>query len=295
MSRPSLPLRASSRPGRQRNGDVGRRFAAPVALGALALSIVLAGCSGGSGAATGAGSTEEPPAATSADDRTAAVPATGPAPVTAPSTRSHLVVRVDGQQVPVTVVLPERYRSGRPAPLLLALPPGGQGRPEVDALLDRYWARDAQRRGWVVVSPEAPSSGLYISGPSAQLLPDLVAALERWYPPEGGRLHVAGVSNGGLSAWRFALDHPDAVQSLLTAPGYPPEPADAAHVGTLADVPVLLVVGGEDTLWRDAMEQTRDDLRAAGGQVRLIVSPGEGHIMEKVAPSTLWDFLDRAR
>jgi pimeloyl-ACP methyl ester carboxylesterase len=215
--------------------------------------------------------------------------------VTAASARTRVVVRVDGQRVPVTVVLPDRYRSGQHAPLLLALPPGGQGKAEVDALLDRYWAPDAQRRGWVVVSPEAPPTGLYFAGESARLLPDLVDAVERWYPPEGGRVHVAGVSNGGLSAWRYALDHPEAVRSLLTAPGFPPEPADEAHVATLAGVPVLLVVGGEDTGWREAMETTRDDLRAAGGQVRLIVSPGEGHIMEKVAPSTLWAFLERAR
>jgi hypothetical protein len=58
---------------------------------------------------------------------------------------------------------------------------------------------------------------------------------------------------------------------------------------------VLLVVGGEDAGWREAMERTRSDLRAGGGDVQLIVSPGEGHIMQNVAATTLWDFLDRSR
>jgi len=103
------------------------------------------------------------------------------------------------------------------------------------------------------------------------------------------------VSNGGLSAWRYALDHPGKVRSLLAAPGYPPEPGDEAEVAKLADVPVLLVVGGDDTGWRDAMTTTRDDLRAAGAQVRLIVSPGEGHIFENVRAATLWQFLQSSR
>jgi acetyl esterase/lipase len=219
----------------------------------------------------------------------------GPPPVTRAGSRTRVQLRVDGTAIAVTIVLPDAYRQGRRAPVLLALPPGGQGREEVDGLLDKYWAPEAQRRGWVVVSPEAPTTGLYISGASARLLPHLLDVLIRWYPPEGGAVHLAGVSNGGLSAFRLALDHPDRIRSLLTAPGYPPEAADESKVGALAGIPVLLVVGGEDTGWRDAMEQTTADLRTAGGRVRLIVSPGESHIMEKVSASTLWDFLDRAR
>lgn len=195
----------------------------------------------------------------------------------------------------VTVVLPDDYERGSRTPVLLALPPGGQGRAEVDALLDRYWAPEGQRRGWVVISPEAPATGLFISGESARLLPGLLDVVTRWYPPEGGAVHLAGVSNGGLSAFRLALDHPDRIRSLLAAPGYPPESADQDDVASLATIPVLLVVGGEDSGWREAMEQTASDLRAGGGRARLIVSPGEGHIMENVAASTLWDFLDSAR
>jgi hypothetical protein len=255
----------------------------------VVLLVLMTACSGSGG--TSAGPSPVAGTAVAGD----VLSATGPVPATTPGSRTRVQVRVDGEVVPVTIVLPAAYRRGRPTPVLLALPPGGQGQQEVDGLLDKYWAAEATRRGWIVASPEAPATGMFISGPSARLLPHLVDAVTRWYPPEGGAVHLAGVSNGGLSAWRFALDHPDRVLSLLTAPGYPPEPADEAHVGTLAGVPVLLVVGGEDTGWRTAMEQTRTDLRAAGGEVRLIVSPGESHIMEKVSATTLWDFLDGAR
>jgi pimeloyl-ACP methyl ester carboxylesterase len=204
-------------------------------------------------------------------------------------------MRVDGQVVGVTIVLPADYQRGKTTPVLLALPPGFQQQQEVDGLLDKYWAPDAIRRGWVVISPESPASGFYTHGAAAVLLAHLMETMTRWYPPEGGGVHLAGVSNGGLSEWRYALDHPDRVLSLLAAPGYPPARADEAHVARLAGIPVLLIVGGEDTVWRTAMERTRKDLLAAGGHVRLIVSPGEPHIMEKISASTLWDFLDSAR
>lgn len=251
------------------------------------LLATVAACSGGSAPDAGT-------APTAGTDSTVAVP-TGPPPATEPRSRTRVQVRVDGTDVPVTIVLPRGYRRGSTTPVLLALPPGGQGQQEVDGLLDKYWAPQAQRRGWVVVSPEAPSTGLFISRASARLLPDLLQVVTRWYPPEGGAVHLAGVSNGGLSAFRLALDHPDLIQSLLAAPGYPPEAGDEGHVDVLADIPVLLVVGGEDTGWRTAMEKTRTDLKTAGGQVRLLVSPGEGHIMEKVSATTLWDFLEGAR
>jgi dipeptidyl aminopeptidase/acylaminoacyl peptidase len=258
----------------------------PALLLSLALLAAMASCS-------------SPDAGRPADDRSgvAASPAAraeGPAPVTTAGARSRVRVAVRATTLTVTILLPDGYRPDAVQPVLLALPPGSQGRAEVDGLLDRYWAEGA-RRGWVVVSPEAPSSGLFISGESARLLPDLLAAVTRWYPPEGGTVHVAGVSNGGLSAFRLALDHPELVRSLVAAPGYPPEDADQGRVATLAHLPVLLVVGGEDAGWREAMERTRSDLRAGGGDVQLIVSPGEGHIMQNVAATTLWDFLDRSR
>src|SRR5262249_56483370 len=95
--------------------------------------------------------------------------------------------------------LPTRSRRGGRFPGLLARRPGDQSQELVDALVDRVWSREAKRRGWIVVSPAAPPSGLLFEpGPSA-LLPPFIARIAAAYPPAGGRVHLAGASNGGPS------------------------------------------------------------------------------------------------
>ncbi len=40
---------------------------------------------------------------------------------------------------------------------------------------------------------------------------------------EGGKGHLAGVSYGGLSAYRVITEYPDRFLSLTVLPGVPPE------------------------------------------------------------------------
>ena len=42
------------------------------------------------------------------------------------------------------------------------------------------------------------------------------------YPPEGGRFHVGGISNGGLSSFRVAVESPERFASLVVLPGFAP-------------------------------------------------------------------------
>lgn len=204
-------------------------------------------------------------------------------------------VTVDGTELTYTLVTPEDHRAGTSVPVLLALPPGGQGQEEVDALLDRVWAAEARRRGWVVVSPRAPGTGLFSEVDSAALIPSLVDLVAAEYPPEGGRVHLAGVSNGGLSAFRAALDHPELFRSLLVLPGMPPTDDDYAKLERLTSIPVALFVGENDGGWREGSERVEAALRELGGRVSLTVSRGEGHILRGIDPKEYFDFLESAR
>jgi dipeptidyl aminopeptidase/acylaminoacyl peptidase len=241
------------------------------------------------GIAAGCGSTEAAPPEQTREETSAATAA-----VTAPRRTQLSFTAADGTTIEYVLVAPAGFRRGGTSPVLLALPPGEQGQEEVDAVLGAYWEGEALARGWVVVSPLAPGGELYFQG-AERYLPELLEEVRGLVQPEGGAFHLAGISNGGVSAFRIALDHPELFRSLLVLPGFPPSAEDFDRLDELAGIPVALYVGEYDEDWREEAERTTDELERLGGEVTLVISPDEGHILRKVTGSELYDFLDGAR
>ena len=106
-------------------------------------------------------------------------------------------------------------------------------------------------------------------------------------------MHLAGVSNGGLSAFRAALDQPGLYLDLLTFPGYPPEQSD--DVAKLKGIPVAIWVGELDSGWRESGEATVAKLKSLGSAAQITVVPGESHILESVGGKEYFDFLEQQR
>ena len=105
--------------------------------------------------------------------------------------------------------------------------------------------------------------------------------------PEGGAPHVAGVSNGGISAFRYAAENPGRVRSVVTFPGFARSDDDREALPGLGAVPIRMFVGEEDTSWVEAAERTAELVDTAAGDVELTVFPGEGHIMASTADGVL--------
>ena len=247
-------------------------------LALIPVALVLAAC-GGSGSDAAAPATTTPPVT---------VVATDP-PATQDGHRK--AVMSDGTEIAYSIVLPESFDPAKSYPMLLALPPGGQDQEVVDSVLDRVWKTEAKKRGWIVISPVAPGP-LFYDPAAAKYIPELVAQMERIYPPEGG-VHLAGVSNGGLSAFRAALDHPELFLDLLTFPGYPPEQTD--DVAKLKRIPVAIWVGELDSGWRENGEATVAKLKELGSPAQITVVPGESHILTTVGGKEYFDFLEQQR
>ena len=265
-------------------------------------AVVLAACLA---AGCGADETEqavpppaEPPAATSPN--TAAASPAEPGTEQEPSGGAGAQVddeqvfsAEDGTEIPFTLVVPEGFEMGDEHPVLLALPPGGQGQAEVDAGLARYWEPEALERGWVVVSPVAPEGSLYFQG-AERYLPGLLAHVATIVRPEGGYFHVAGVSNGGLSAFKVATENAELFRSLIALPGHAPDRESFENLGRIASTRAWLLVGSEDESWRASAEATAEGLRDAGGEPTVTVLEGQGHILD-VDPAELYDFLEAGR
>ena len=147
-------------------------------------------------------------------------------------------------------------------------------------------SNEAQRLGWVVVSPAAPDGERFFDG-SEVLVPGLLDWVDMWVDVEGDAPHVAGISNGGLSSFRYAALNPDRVQSVTAFPGFPRNSDDRAALTDFADVPIRLFVGGTDTNWIGPAEQTVTEFEELGGDVELTIFPGEGHIMDSTRDGTV--------
>ena len=201
----------------------------------------------------------------------------------------------DGTVIDYVLLVPPGRAVGQPGKVLFTFPPGGQDLDLAQRIVADRWHDEAVARDWVVVSPAAPSTGLFYSDESAKLVPELLDRIATDYPPEGGRFDLAGVSNGGLSAFKAALAFPDRFRSLVVFPGYSQDGGDDANLSKLKDIGVSMFVGGLDSGWREASEQTDTTLKALGYTVELHVVEGEPHIIASLTGADLFDAIERVR
>jgi len=199
-----------------------------------------------------------------------------------------------GAKLEFALVLPEGFDPSATYPVLLALPPGAQNRAMVEAGLSRYWGDAAGARGWIVVSPIAPGGVMFFLG-SEKFIPPLLDAIQKRFHIEGGKFHLAGVSNGGRSAFRVALDFPDRFHSLTVLPGFPPTAHDEARLERLRGMPVHMFAGGADRQWAAAERATKKRLDTLGIKASVEVFPGEGHIPRSMTAGRFMDLIGRLR
>jgi len=253
------------------------KFAAP----ALTAALLLTACADNS-TSTGSASTTTPITTTGA---------TSDADVT-----RHTFVTANGTSIDYVLLVPPGRSVGAPGKVIFAFPPGGQDIDLTQQIVEEKYRTEALARGYVVVSPAAPSTGLFFSDASAALVPELLDMTATLYPPEGGKFELMGVSNGGLSAFRAALEQPDRFGSLVVYPGYSPDGADDPNLKMLKGIGVAMFVGGNDDGWKEPSQQTKEILSRQGGKVELHVVAGEGHILGDALPGrALFDALERVR
>lgn len=201
----------------------------------------------------------------------------------------------DNKILEYALALPNGFDPARSYPVLLAFPPGSQTHDMVAWGLSSYWLPEASRRGWLVISPAAPAGISFFKG-SETLIPEFLQRIGAQVAPEGGKYHLAGISNGGISCFRVALNNPELFHSITVLPGFPPTKADMDQLVALKDIPVSMFVGEHDTVWVDQMTATQARLTQLGGSATLDVVSGEGHVIQRlVGGRDLFDLLDSLR
>ena len=138
------------------------------------------------------------------------------------------------------------------------------------------WIDHLVKRGNIVISPGTPDGSLFFEG-ADRVFPEFLDAILRDYKVRGGKLHVAGHSNGGLSAFHVAAKYP---QYFLTVAGYPgllENQSDPARINVLKPMCLFIHVGDQDPSWASAMQMQYERLQKQGFKIRYAVERNQVH------------------
>jgi len=190
--------------------------------------------------------------------------------------------RFGGITVRYKVILPNGYDPARAYPAILAFPGGGQTLDGVNNMLERNWRAQAEARGYIVVSPAAPSNNLFFERGGDRIFPDFLDQILRDYKIESGKLHVAGPSNGGLSAFHIAAMYPQYFRSVTGFPGYLPDEIET-RINSLKPLCIFMHVGERDSEWLTIMQRQSEVLRGKGLRVHFNIEPDQAHGIQTLA------------
>src|SRR5215813_14076941 len=190
-------------------------------------------------------------------------------------------VEIAGMTVHYKVVLPKEYDSAKTYPAVLAFPPGSQTMDMVLTTLVQNWLPEADRFRYIVVVPAAPN-GRPFTGAGDKVFPEFIELLLHEYKIRDNKFHVAGMSNGGRSAFHIAAQYPQYFLSITGLPGYLPDPTPE-RVAAIAGMCIYMYVGEFDSDWVQQVQQQTAMFRAKGYSVHSSIEKGEGHVMRTLA------------
>jgi len=204
-------------------------------------------------------------------------------------------VEIAGMRVQYKILLPKDYDPAKAYPAILAFPPGSQTMDMVLTTLQQNWLQ-ADRRGYIVVIPAAPLGRPFVSE-GAKIFPEFIEKLLQEYKIRDNKFHVAGMSNGGRSAFHIAAQYPQYFLSIIGLPGYLPD-ATPERVSALSKMCIYMHVGEFDTGWVQQMQQQAAMFRDKGFKVHFTVEKGEGHVMRTLAfeqSARLFEEIEQSR
>ncbi len=187
----------------------------------------------------------------------------------------HRAFDIEGHgAMPYAVSVPAGYDPATPAPLILALHPGGaQGSYYGSRNMQTIFEPALRGLNAVVVAPDAPTRR-WATDVSDRGVMALLHEMVEEYSIDRTRILVTGFSLGGRGTWFFATRHPDFFTGAIPIAGRPgDDPLDA-----LGDMPVHIVHSRADELVPvGPAEDAANQLREAGGNVVFTALDGIGH------------------
>ncbi len=183
--------------------------------------------------------------------------------------------RFAGAEVDYKVLLPPRYDPVKAYPVVLVFTGGGQSLQAAQNTLEVDWQAEAEKRGYIVISPAAPGGDLFFQD-GDRVFPAFLDMIARDYKV-AGKLHIAGHSNGGLSAFHIAALYPNFFSTVTGYPGLYQDNPEAEFPASLKGMCLYMHVGDMDPDWRRAMEAEARDISGQGYRIKLTVEKNQTH------------------
>lgn len=208
----------------------------------------------------------------------------------------------DGHVLPYRFLAPEKVEAGKRYPLVVCLPSsGGRGRDNVAQLgaaePAKVLALPQARKQYpcFVLVPQAPDwfsddprprvtkTGL----PMLTLLLDLLDKLQADHPIDPDRVYLTGQSLGGFGVCNAMRRDADRFAAAVMVAGSTPGKGKY-----FASTPTWIFVGDRDARKGQA-QATHKAILAAGGEAKLTILPGIGHVAwpKAYASRDLWRWL----
>jgi dienelactone hydrolase len=189
----------------------------------------------------------------------------------------------------VFMVEPETSASPRPLVILMG---GGAGNASISQDTSRWLGSGFAQLGWIVAVPISPNNRAFRGANNNELIGLLIDELQQRDDVAAGKVLLAGISNGGMSALEIARRDPSRYFGVAAIPALLSEnKANAA----LKDFPVYLRIGGADQLgWADRFEETVATFNDVGAELDAGILDGAPH-MFRMDWSTLGPWLEKVK
>lgn len=184
---------------------------------------------------------------------------------------------IAGTKLQYKVVLPNGYDPAKTYPAILAFPGGPQTMEMVNGTLERNWHTQAEMLGYIVIIPAAPNGDLFFES-GDRVFPAFITQLLKDYKILDNKFHIAGVSNGGLSAFHIAASYPQYFWSVTGLPGFL-EDATPARIRAISRLCVYMYAGELDEGWPESEQEQFAQFREQGFTVEFSLEKGDGHVM----------------
>jgi poly(3-hydroxybutyrate) depolymerase len=201
-----------------------------------------------------------------------------------------------GIKMDYLLCLPKNWVASKEYPTILAFCGAEQDLATAQYTMQANWQAEAEKRGYVIIMPVAPNGQLFFEG-GERIFPDFLDRMKSEHRLSGGKLHVAGRSNGGVSAFHVAIAFPEYFQSVTVYPGFVTD-EDMNHADRLKGIPVKMACGQLDAEWLQYGRIQSAQLSAMGIRAWLQVETGCNHGIESFTGSgsaRLFELVEKKR